>query len=304
MQSRLHVMIKEKRCKKTKPEWHSSGSPLPSSTSLFISIPLTVRASMADRVYPTDDSLHSDSASNNSLNSGDSLPPPSKNPPPGTYVIHIPKDQVYRVPPPENTARFNLYTRRNHRPSPCRRVLCSILLLVTLLLVLSGILFFLLFRPVSPRNSILAISINGIKPNTTSISPQFNVTIRAENPNKNIGIYYEKNSSVAVYFSDVMLCEGALPLLYQPSRNVTIMAAKLEGSGIRLSSSAGKALQDWEKEGEMRLKVDLKAPMKLKVYTVKTWRIRAKVSCKILVKKVMGNTKVMEEKCDHSVKLW
>ncbi|XP_038902756.1 NDR1/HIN1-like protein 13 [Benincasa hispida] len=312
------------RWKKTKAEWQSSGSPLSSSSSssLFLScfthfhfslsIPIprfsTVRASMAERVHPTDDSLHPYSASNNnSVNSGNSLPPPPKNPPPGTYVIQIPKDQVYRVPPPENAVRFNLYTRHNHRPCPCRRFLSFILLLLILFLVLTGIasaLFFLILQPVFPRYSILAVSINGFKQNTTSISPQFNVALRAENQNKKIGIYYEKNSSVMVYFSDVMLCKGALPLLYQPSSNVTVMAVELKGSGIRLSSSGGKALQDWEKQGKMRLRVDLKAPLKLKVYWVKTWTIKAKVLCKILVKKVTGKTKVMEERCDHSMKLW
>uniref|UniRef100_A0A0A0L0D0 Late embryogenesis abundant protein LEA-2 subgroup domain-containing protein n=1 Tax=Cucumis sativus TaxID=3659 RepID=A0A0A0L0D0_CUCSA len=247
---------------------------------------------MADRVHPT---LNPDSASNN----------PLKSPPSATYVIQIPKDQVYRIPPPENAARFNLYTRHHHRPSPCRRFLCFILLLL-LLSAITSALVFLILQPDLPRFSILAVSISRIKPNTTSFSPQFNVTIRAENHNKNIGIYYEKNSTVSMNLSDVMLCEGALPLLYQPPRNVTVMRVKVKGSGIRLSSSTGKAFEDWEKEGKtLRMKVDVRGPMKMKLYWMEMrWRIRAKVTCKILVKKEMGKTKVMEEKCDHSMKLW
>lgn len=94
-------------------------------------------------------------------------------------------------------------------------------------------------------------------------------------------------------------------MLYQPPSNVTVIAVKMKGSGIRLSSSTGKALKDWEKEGRVRLKVDVRAPIEMKLYWMKVrWRIRGKVTCKILVKKVMGKTKVMEEKCDHSMKLW
>ncbi|KAG7035800.1 NDR1/HIN1-like protein 13, partial [Cucurbita argyrosperma subsp. argyrosperma] len=254
---------------------------------------------MAERVHPTD----SDAAS---AHSGDAIPP--KNPPPGTYVIQLPKDQVYRVPPPENATRFDLYSRRNTRPSLCRRFLCSILLLITVLLLLFAIvsgLFFLILQPLSPRYSILAISTKGmqIKPNA-SISPQFNVTVRAENPNKKIGIYYERNSNISVNFGDVMLCKGALPALYQPWRNVTVMAAKLKGSGIKLSSSAVKALKDSEKQGKVKLKVDLRAPIKMKLYWMKTWTIRAKVSCEIWVKKVTGEAKATEKKCEHSLKLW
>lgn len=100
------------------------------------------------------------------------------------------------------------------------------------------------------------------------------------------------------------MCEGALAAFYQPSSNVTVMAAKLKGSGIRLSSSVVKALKDSEKQGKVGMKVDLRAPIRLKMQWMKTWTIRGKVSCEILVKKVRGETKVMKEKCDHSVKLW
>ncbi|XP_022944119.1 NDR1/HIN1-like protein 13 [Cucurbita moschata] len=126
-----------------------------------------------------------------------------------------------------------------------------------------------ILQPVSLRHSDIAISIKGIKPNT-SISPKFNATVRTENSNKKIGIYYERNSSVAVYFLDVMLCEGSLPALYQPARNVTVMAAKLKGSGIRLWSTKlkGSGIRLWSSAAKA-LKVDLRAPMKLKVYSVR-----------------------------------
>lgn len=146
-----------------------------------------------------------------------------------------------------------------------------------------------------------------IHPANNSISPEFNVTVRAENPNKMIGVFYEKNSNVTVYFSDVRLCEGALPAFYEASRNVRVVEAKLKGSGIKLSSSVQKAMKESEKQGKVRLKVDVRAPVKLKVYSVKTWTITTTVSCSIWVKKLTTDTimkKMMVENCAHSVKLW
>jgi hypothetical protein len=49
-----------------------------------------------------------------------------------------------------------------------------------------------------------------------TVSPEFDVTVRADNPNDKIGIYYRKDSSVEVYYSDVRLCNGVLPVFYQP----------------------------------------------------------------------------------------
>lgn len=65
-----------------------------------------------------------------------------------------------------------------------------------------------------------------------------------------------------------------------------------------------KALQESEKQGKVKLKVDLRAPIKLKVYWLKTWRIRAKVWCNISVKKMTGETKLTDQNCAHSFKLW
>uniref|UniRef100_A0A9I9DA66 Uncharacterized protein n=1 Tax=Cucumis melo TaxID=3656 RepID=A0A9I9DA66_CUCME len=111
---------------------------------------------MADRVHPTVDSPRPSTSSTLS----DTTKPPS--PPPGTYVIQLPKDQIYRVPPPENAHRFQLYTRQNRRRrNPCRSCLFCLLAILILLIILLGItvaVFYLVVRPKSPNYSIDAIS--------------------------------------------------------------------------------------------------------------------------------------------------
>ncbi|KAK9183276.1 hypothetical protein WN944_026426 [Citrus x changshan-huyou] len=115
----------------------------------------------------------------------------------GTYVIQIPKDQIYRVPPPENADRIKgLSRRRKSRSTTCccfRFCCCSLLLLVLLLAIAAGV-FYLVFRPEAPNYSV----------------------------DDKIGIYYERGSSVEVYYKDVGLCDGVWPQFYQPSNNVTV----------------------------------------------------------------------------------
>jgi hypothetical protein len=143
---------------------------------------------------------------------------------PGTYVIHIPKDQVYYVPPAgEHSPLLEPHSPQNQLP-PCCLCLCWIISLLVVFLILVGIaagIFYLVFKPESPNYSIDNITISGLNlmaaaatATTTSVltvSPEFNVTVRANNPNDKIRIYYRKDSSVKVYYSDVRLCNGVLP---------------------------------------------------------------------------------------------
>ncbi|XP_052186227.1 NDR1/HIN1-like protein 13 [Diospyros lotus] len=262
---------------------------------------------MADRVHPTSSPPRSADASQ--------LPPKpdhpgseSPVPPPATYVIQVPKDQIYRHPPPENARRMKNYSRRNPRRSCCCRCLCWTLGLLALFLVLlaatAGILY-LVFRPESPKYSVEDVAVRGFNLSSAStVSPKFDVTIRARNPNNKIGIYYEKESSVEVYYSDVRLCNGALPAFYQPSNNLTVLVTNLEGSNVILSSGVHSALVNDQEKGKVPLRVRVKAPVKLKIGAVKTWTITVKVKCDVAVDSLTTSSKILSKDCDYSVKLW
>ncbi|KAK9280073.1 hypothetical protein L1049_013758 [Liquidambar formosana] len=265
---------------------------------------------MADRVHPAD-SPSSDTASSHNPDAPSKPTPPQPEkpvPPIGTYVIQIPKDQIYRVPPPENARRFEKLTRRKTRRSPCCCCLCWLLSFIALLVVLIAIsagIFYLVVRPKSPKYSVDNVSITGFNISSSlAISPEFDVTVRAENPNKKISIYYEKDSSVNIYYSDVKLCSGVLPVFYQPSKNVTVFQTALSGSGIVLGSTVHETLVNAQNQGQIPFKLKLKAPVRIKVGSVKTWTITVKVSCDITVNKLTADAQILSKDCDFGVKLW
>ncbi|KAF3454103.1 hypothetical protein FNV43_RR04550 [Rhamnella rubrinervis] len=268
---------------------------------------------MADRVHPRDDSPQPTLTSpNNSSELAKQPTPPAPEkpvPPPGTYVIQIPKDQVYRVPPPENAKRCQQYSRRKPRRSYCCCCLCWLLGLIFIFIVLVGIaagILYLVYRPESPKYAIEDVAVKGINITSSSsvISPKIDVTVRAENPNDKIGIYYKKDSSVRVYYSDVKLCDGVLPAFYQPSNNVTVFKTTLAGSGIELTENVNKALRGAQGQGKVPLELKLRAPVKIKIGSVKTWKITVKVNCDVTVDKLTADAKIVSKDCGYGVDLW
>ena len=270
---------------------------------------------MADRVHPQD-SPPASGDSQTSPSQGEAVarkptpPAPEKPvPQPGTYIIQVPKDQVYRVPPPENARRYDQYNRRKNHRSCCCRCLCWLIGLFVILIILLGIaagIIYLVFRPEAPDYTVNRIAVKGMNltSGSASISPEFDVAVRANNPNNKIGIYYEKDSSVEIYYKDVKLCDGVLPAFFQPSNNVTVFETALKGSGIELRSSDFQALVDAQKKGEVPLQLKLKAPVKIKVGSVKTWMITVKVDCDVTVDKLSTQAKIVSRDCNYGVDLW
>ncbi|KAL5982927.1 hypothetical protein ACLOJK_017006 [Asimina triloba] len=266
---------------------------------------------MSERVHPAADSpphaAATKPAAENHPLLQKSTPPEKPLPPPGTYVIQVPKDQVYRVPPPENARKIKKLEKA-HR-SRCCRFLCYLLVFVAVLAlalaIASGILYFV-FRPKSPQYSVESLAVRGFNLSTSTrltLSPEINVTVRAENPNKKIGIYYVSGSSATVSYADVALCKGVLPEFRQGKRNVTVFTTRLTGQEILLSGSVAERLTAQQQTGGIPLELDLGVPVRLKVGAVKTWRITVKVACDLTVDRLAENLKIVSNSCKVKVRL-
>ncbi|KAK9154465.1 hypothetical protein Sjap_001945 [Stephania japonica] len=263
---------------------------------------------MADRVHPGGDSPPATAPPAAATTTAATNSPTKPSPPPGTYVVQIPKDQIYRYPPPENAKRYQKYSRKNRRSCSFCCCLCwilSLLFLLALLLAATAGVLYLVFRPKALDYAIESISIKKFNLNstanpsqlTTTISPEFNVTVRAHNPNSKIGVYYRGGSSVAVSYAGAELCAGALPAFYQPAKNVTVFKTVMVGEGIRLSRDAYLGLMGQQRTGEIPLGLDLKVPVRVKFGSVKTWTLTVKVGCDVAVDKLGVDASVVSNKC-------
>ncbi|CAM8967234.1 unnamed protein product [Rhodiola kirilowii] len=268
---------------------------------------------MADqRVHPRADSPPRDSASSSGTAefAMKAFIPAADQPvpQPGTYVIQIPKDQIYRVPPPENEYKFRNYTRQSKRRSRRCRFCFWFFSIILILAVLAGIavgVFYLIIRPQTPNYSIDSLTISGFNlTSSTTISPRIDVAIRANNPNKRISIDYRAGGYAVAYHNGVKLCDGALPVFRQPMRNVTVIEAALGGSGLVLGSETRADMAREVSARNVPLRVNLRSPVRLKVGDVMTWTITVKLRCDVSVDRLAAGAKIVSNSCEFGVKLW
>ncbi|URD92901.1 Late embryogenesis abundant protein [Musa troglodytarum] len=226
------------------------------------------------------------------------LPKPVRQP--GSYVIQVPRDLVLRIPREGNASRAKAYARRR---GCCFLVFAWLGALLFLLAVVADILY-LVFRPRVPQYSIDALSIASFNLSAASVSPAFDATVRAENPNKKVGIFYRDGNDVTVASDGVTLCTGAWPAFYQSPGNVTVFVAALKGSAIRLSSAARQALVTAETQRQVPLEIDVKVPVRIKFGAVTSWTITVKLKCDVTVTGLTENAKIVFKNCRVKVKLF
>ncbi|CAO2177817.1 unnamed protein product [Urochloa humidicola] len=251
------------------------------------------------------------------------VPPPPPQPPaaaraqPGEYVVQVPKDKVFRVPPPENARLFEHYTRRAKRRRRCSCVrvctclLAALLALAVLLAAAAAVAYFVL-RPKRPAYTVQALAVSGLAgvgnasaaPAAGAFSPGFAATVRADNPNGRIGLCYDggEMNRVAVSYDGVLLAEGAWPAFYQGPRNVTVVAARAKGSGIRFAQSVRGQMAASERLRSVPFDVDVEVPVRLQIGKVKTWAVPARARCTVAVDRLAADAKVVSASCHVKVR--
>ncbi|KAI9194789.1 hypothetical protein LWI28_009205 [Acer negundo] len=110
-----------------------------------------------------------------------SLPVPSPSPPSaGTYVIQIPKDQIYRVPPPDNALRYKHLSKPKSRKTRLRRCCCCFfvtLLVLLLLLAVSAAVLYFVFRPESPNYTVDDLSFKSFNLTSSTVSRSISLSL-------------------------------------------------------------------------------------------------------------------------------
>ncbi|XP_066310080.1 NDR1/HIN1-like protein 13 [Miscanthus floridulus] len=238
-------------------------------------------------------------------------PPPSQ---PGTYVVQVPKDKVFRVPPPENARLFDHYTRRAKRRRGrscvrfCACLLAGAVALAVLAAALAGVAY-LVLRPKRPAYTVQALAVSGLAGlgNASSaspgvFSPGFDATVRADNPNGRIGVRYE-GGRVSVSYDGVLLADGAWPAFYQGPRNLTVFVAKAKGSRIRFSQRVRGQMAAAERLRSVPFDVDVEVPVRLQLGKVRTWAVPVRAHCTVAVDRLAADAKVVSRSCDVKVHL-
>ncbi|XP_030499778.2 NDR1/HIN1-like protein 13 [Cannabis sativa] len=280
---------------------------------------------MEGRVPPSSaaaaDNIEESSGANNELD-------PSSEPPlprlPETYVIQIPKDQIYRVPPPENARTAELRLRKPLNNSKARKstnraclfLLCIVITLLVVGLVI-GLTLLVMFCSLSlkpPKFSVENVHLLNQSENSTndfinSSSSNNNnnnlqsyaVYVKVDNINSNTGISYQQEGSVtSLTFRDKNIGKGTYPSMFQTGDfNSTTVRLVLDGSKGVFMHEEKLREQDFNKDKlPIALSLKLDIPIRMYVWILEIWKKEIFVGCKI---KLTGwnskNSKVIQGAC-------
>ncbi|XP_019183650.1 PREDICTED: uncharacterized protein LOC109178471 [Ipomoea nil] len=153
---------------------------------------------------------------------------------PETYVVQIPRDQVYRVPPPENAKIVEGYQEmRSTNKKDTRLRKCCFWFLVPL--VVLGILIGTIvgsinamYTPKSPKFSIAAIQYK-----KSARHPTFHISLHVHNINQRMKVSFGDGGKSSLVFKNRVIGKGKYPSVsVKPKKSTDVdlkMVAKLSG---------------------------------------------------------------------------
>ncbi|XP_031110449.1 NDR1/HIN1-like protein 13 [Ipomoea triloba] len=152
---------------------------------------------------------------------------------PETYVIQIPRDQVYRVPPPENAKIVESYQGMQSNKKDTRLRKCCFWFLVPLAVlgILIGIIVGTingLYTPKSPKFSMATIQFK-----KSPRHPNFHVSLLVHNTNQRMKVSFGDGGKSSLVFKNREIGKGKYPTVSVKPKETTAvdlkMAAKLSG---------------------------------------------------------------------------
>ncbi|PSS16314.1 hypothetical protein CEY00_Acc13810 [Actinidia chinensis var. chinensis] len=217
--------------------------------------------------------------------------------PPPPYVV-LSENSGSLQPPPyrRNVPRYQ--STHHHKSGRGRRCLkcvccCYCFLFLFLFLISSLVLYFYTFyKPQIPTYQVQDLDVQSfdLQPDF-SLLTEFLVTVRAENPNENIGFIYGKDSTVTVSYKDSTLCTGNLPSFHQGHKNITMIKVLLRGKS-EFGSGLQETLMQNKNSGHIPLLVEVNMPVSIVVAEIPTRQFTVFVNCSLVVDNLSPNKKI------------
>lgn len=189
---------------------------------------------------------------------------------------------------PATKAQMYGATRPAYRPQPpkprrrrggccsCCLWLTLILLALVFLAAIAGGIFYVIYRPQRPSFSVSALRLSALNVTAANaLTSRLDVSVTARNPNRKL-VYIYDPISIAVSTGGVGIGDGSFPAFVHEARNTTLLKASVTTSGQRLDSSTAS---DLKKKTSLPLQIQLETRAGVKVGSLKTKKIRVRVSC-------------------------
>ncbi|XP_020105086.1 NDR1/HIN1-like protein 13 [Ananas comosus] len=213
-----------------------------------------------------------------------------------TYIVQVPKDQIYRVPPPENAYLVEHYRKqlssRRRRRCPCFSFLKWLLIAALVLAVtfaISAIAFFAVVHPGAPKFTVDRVFVENPK------KPAYDVAMHAANPSARMGIVYEGGGKATLSHRGVNVAGGTTPGFQQGAQNTTRFRLVLSGSHAAPPKEIERGLKGSKEVVSLTLTVEFK--VRAKISGIEIGGMSVGVTCDVKVHGLVKDVRIASQAC-------
>ncbi|CAN8316574.1 unnamed protein product [Cochlearia groenlandica] len=206
-------------------------------------------------------------------------------------------------PPPRHKGYFN---RRGHSRGCGCCLLSFFLKLIIAIIVILGIaalIFWLVVRPRPVKFHVTEASLTRFEHTSQDNILRYNLalTVPVRNPNKRLGLYYDRIEAHA-YYNGQRFSSTTLTPFYQGHKNTTVLRPMFQGQNIVIFDAKESRIYNEERlVGVYNIEIKFRLRVRFKLGDLKTRRVKPKVNCDDLRLPLNGNTTsstVLPLKCD------
>ncbi|KAF6149103.1 hypothetical protein GIB67_038886 [Kingdonia uniflora] len=225
----------------------------------------------------------------------------------GTYLVQVPKDQIYRVPPPENALIAERYRKPVTEKSTCRRSLVWIFIAIVVIALIIGISLSVFYLTLNPKNPTFIIeSVYVKKPKFHHQNPRYEIKFNSKNPNEGTAIIYQKGGSAILSFKKIEIASGSPPNFYQGNKGSKDFMLTLDGvtnvvlpHEVQIPLEVKRSMKGPSSKGSIALILSMNMPVRIKAGfgLLQTWTMNMDVSCSLRISTLAKGTKVTSQRC-------
>lgn len=179
-------------------------------------------------------------------------------------------------------------------------LICKLILTVIIIIGIAAFLFWLIVRPNVVKFHVTDATLTqfSYEGNNSTLYYDLALNVTVRNPNKRLGIYYDRIEARALYHDARFDAQYPQPF-YQGHKTTDVLSPLFKGE--RMLVLDADQTQDYNKENatgvyEIDVKMYLRVRFKLGAFKTKT--LKPKITCELRVPLEGSNTKFEPTKCD------
>ncbi|KAK4745193.1 hypothetical protein SAY87_011505 [Trapa incisa] len=224
--------------------------------------------------------------------------------PSGTYVVQVPKDQIYRVPPAHNAQiaelHKNHHTQTSKRSGYCRCFLCIFLLLIIVLIVI-GITVGISILTAKPKNPEFRLHRFTVRNSTGSLGYDYDIRMEAYDPDGKTGVVYNEGGVASLHFkgsTQSEIARGKYPSVQQGEKDTHLVSTVLKGSSSQLPEQMKNSFKaEKKKKIHVSFVLNISVQVRMKFGFFKEEEKDIDVACNFTVDTLAQGTRVLSQSC-------